>query len=132
MVITIIGNIDATKIQALIQGFLCQQQLHLKSNNLPDPITEQGHFEELQHLDNLLRRFNSDFTTITNKFCQIMQPSYDINPDHDILWPRQGPDPVFQLKQADIPVSCYVDIQLMAKKLYNTTMITLGIRFFDS
>eukprot|EP00957_Ditylum_brightwellii_P097135 7397475-Ditylum_brightwellii.AAC.1 len=27
----------------------------------------------------------------------------DIGPDHDIFWPHHGPDPVFQLKQADLP-----------------------------
>eukprot|EP00957_Ditylum_brightwellii_P151841 11562103-Ditylum_brightwellii.AAC.1 len=31
-----------------------------------------------------------------------MQSSHDIDPDHNIIWPQYSPDPVFQLKQADL------------------------------
>eukprot|EP00957_Ditylum_brightwellii_P180407 13742721-Ditylum_brightwellii.AAC.1 len=66
--ITIIDNRDATKIQALIQGFLCRQQLHFKSKNLLEPATKQGHLDEVQHLDDILHSFNSDLNVITNEF----------------------------------------------------------------
>eukprot|EP00957_Ditylum_brightwellii_P056080 4250696-Ditylum_brightwellii.AAC.1 len=88
MIITIIDNRDATKIQALIQGFLSQQQLHFKSSNLPDPATKQGHLDEMQHLGDILCSFNSDLNVITNKFQQLLESSRDINPDHDIIWPQ--------------------------------------------
>eukprot|EP00957_Ditylum_brightwellii_P191171 14556291-Ditylum_brightwellii.AAC.1 len=78
----------------------------------------------------------NDFKVITDKFCLLIKSSCDSTPDHNICWPQHSPDPVFQtqqnntrdsveilwshhdtdsvsqLKQADLSVDCYVDIQL--------------------
>eukprot|EP00957_Ditylum_brightwellii_P103928 7918494-Ditylum_brightwellii.AAC.1 len=58
----------ATKVQACIQGCLSQKQLCENANDLPDAATQQGHLEEMQHLNNLLCSFNSDLNVVTNKF----------------------------------------------------------------
>jgi hypothetical protein len=81
---------SAVKIQTLIQGFLCRQQLHVKSNNLPESATKQD-----------LRSFNNDLLVITNEFRQLLDSSRNKHPDHNILWPQHGPDPVFPMKQRD-------------------------------
>jgi hypothetical protein len=53
------------------------------------------------HFDNLLSNFMSDFDAISNNFQQLIAPTRDSTPDHDILWPQQGPDPVFPIEQRD-------------------------------
>eukprot|EP00957_Ditylum_brightwellii_P004619 350877-Ditylum_brightwellii.AAC.1 len=58
----------------------------------------------------------SDLDVITNTFQQIIKSSGDGIPEHNIFWPQYGPDPVYF--QADLPVDCYIDIQLMATESY--------------
>eukprot|EP00957_Ditylum_brightwellii_P155393 11829094-Ditylum_brightwellii.AAC.1 len=55
----------------------------------------------MQHLDDILHSFNGDLNVVTNKFCQLLESSRDINPDHNILWPLHGPDLIFPIKQRD-------------------------------
>eukprot|EP00957_Ditylum_brightwellii_P083004 6310259-Ditylum_brightwellii.AAC.1 len=60
---------------------------------------KQDHAEEILHFDNLLCSFTNNFEIIVEEFEQLIESSRDGTADHDILWPRHGPDPVFQLKQ---------------------------------
>eukprot|EP00957_Ditylum_brightwellii_P047557 3612144-Ditylum_brightwellii.AAC.1 len=53
------------------------------------------------HLDDLLSNFMSDFDAISNNVQQLIASTRDKQSDHDILWPRHGPDPVFLIKQHD-------------------------------
>eukprot|EP00957_Ditylum_brightwellii_P091293 6951684-Ditylum_brightwellii.AAC.1 len=78
----------------------------------------------------------SDFDAISNDFQQLIKSTHDSTPDHDICWPQHSPDPVFQLKQDDLPFDCYVDIQLTATnssdKQHGTSYYGVSAqRFFD-
>eukprot|EP00957_Ditylum_brightwellii_P076771 5835064-Ditylum_brightwellii.AAC.1 len=51
--------------------------------------------------DDILSTFMSDFDAITNKFQQLLDSTRESTLDHNILWPRHGPDPVFLIEQHD-------------------------------
>eukprot|EP00957_Ditylum_brightwellii_P149774 11406429-Ditylum_brightwellii.AAC.1 len=53
------------------------------------------------HLDNLLSNFMSDFDAISNNLRQLIAPTRDSTSNHDILWPRHGPDPICLIEQHD-------------------------------
>ena len=100
--------------------WIFHQQHTLWDDNDNDKFFEEAcHLEEVQHLNDLLLSLNSDFTAITDKFCHITQPTCDLHQDHNFIWPWHGPDPFFQLKQADLPVDCYVDTQVTSTNSYN-------------
>mmetsp|Transcript_24187 Transcript_24187/g.35831 ORF Transcript_24187/g.35831 Transcript_24187/m.35831 type:complete len:514 (+) Transcript_24187:782-2323(+) len=134
--VTIQQHKRATKIQACFRGLLSRKQHRQKFIVLPNPVSQQGHVKEMFHVDNLLRNSTNDFDAISNDLHQLLDSSRDKHPDHDLLWPRHGPDPVFQRKQANLPVDCYVDLQLTTTPSYDKQHGTSyhdvsARRFFD-
>ena len=91
-----IQNFAATILQTFFRLHRQQPTLQDDDDNA-DVNSTASHLEEMLLLNNLLCTFNNDFNTIKNDYQQLLDSSLD------------DPDPVFHLKQANLPIDCYVD-----------------------